>query len=227
MKENTISSRLPPDPTLISETLRAKLPFSSGLHHCSPLAGDASNRRHNRLQLVGSPVSSIILMHLADPEGFKASEEAVSETSADVTELPFVNVLSHLRQAGVSVPALYYYDKPAGLLYLEDLGDVTLVQACVIGGKANRECLYIQAVDRLVEMHLRATFPQVLERLGASAEVRERAQTPINRILMISHVAAFDKETASWVYDFYRDDFVNFGYDRDNWLFDYKKWVAT
>jgi aminoglycoside/choline kinase family phosphotransferase len=98
-------------------------------------------------------------MQLADPEGFKASEEIVSETPAEITELPFVNVLNHLRQAGVSVPALYYYDKPAGLLYLEDFGDVTLVQACANVGKEKMESLYVQAVDRLVEMHLRATFP--------------------------------------------------------------------
>ena len=149
----------PPDPTLISETLQTQLPFISRLQHCSPLAGDASNRRYYRLHLVGSPVSSIILMQLADPEGFKASEEAVSETSADIQELPFVNVLRHLRQVGISVPVLYYYDESAGLVYLEDFGDVTLVQACAGVEKEKMERLYVQAIDRLVEMHLRATFP--------------------------------------------------------------------
>jgi len=93
MEEKTKPFRLTPDPSLISETLRTKLPFSSGFQNSSPLAGDASNRRYYRLHLVEGPVSSIILMQLADPEGFKASEEAVSETSAEITELPFVNVL--------------------------------------------------------------------------------------------------------------------------------------
>jgi len=159
MEEKTIRSSLSPDSTLISETLRIKLPFFSKLQDCLPLTGDASNRRYYRLRLVGSPVSTLILMQLADPEGFKASEEAVSGLATDITELPFVNVLSHLRQVGVSVPTLYYYDEHAGLLYLEDLGDLTLVQACIIGGKGKKERLYVQAIEQLVEMHLRATFP--------------------------------------------------------------------
>ena len=160
MEKKGRPSGLTPDPNLISETLQTQLPFCSRLEHCSSLAGDASNRRYYRLHLFESPVSSIILMQLADPEGFTASEEAVSEPCADLQELPFVNVLSHLRQVGISVPVLYYYDESAGLLYLEDFGDVTLGEACASVGKANIERLYGQAVDRLVEMHLRATFPR-------------------------------------------------------------------
>ena len=160
MEEMTKPSQVTPDLSLISNTLRTKLPFRSNVLDCSLLAGDASNRRYYRLYLSNGPVSSVILMQLADPEGFKASEEAVSETSVDITELPFVNVFNHLRQVGVAVPDLYYYDEPAGLLYLEDFGDVTLVQACAGVGKVEIESLYVQAVDRLVDMHLRATFPE-------------------------------------------------------------------
>lgn len=159
MEKKIIPSTQAPEPALLSHTLRKNLPFVSSLHQCLPLAGDASNRRYYRLRLTGSPISSVILMQLADPEGFKASEEAVSGTSPDITELPFVNVLNHLRQAGVSVPALYYYDQPAGLLYLEDFGDLTLVQVSNSVGKSELESVYHQAVDQLVEMHLRATFP--------------------------------------------------------------------
>ena len=135
MKKKIKPSGLTPDPILISETLQTHLPFISALQDCSPLAGDASNRRYYRLHLLESPVSSIILVQLADPERFKASEEAVSESSGDIQELPFVNVLSHLRQVGISVPVLYYYDESAGLLYPEDFGDVTLVEACTSVGK--------------------------------------------------------------------------------------------
>ncbi len=149
-----------PDPILIFETLQTQLPFTSRLQRCSPLAGDASNRRYFRLHLLESPVSSIILMQLANPEEFKASEEAVGEPSADISDLPFVNVLSHLRHVGISVPALYYYDESAGFLYLEDFGDVTLVEACANAGKAKMERLYVQAIDQLVEMHNRATIPR-------------------------------------------------------------------
>jgi aminoglycoside/choline kinase family phosphotransferase len=160
MEEVTKRSGLTPDPSVVSDTLLTKLSFKSNLQCCAPLAGDASNRRYYRLHLVESPVSSLILMQLADPEGFKASEEAVSESSIEITELPFVNVLNHLRQVGVSVPALYYHDEQNGLLYLEDFGDVTLLQACVNGGEKMKENLYSQAVDQLAEMHISATFPR-------------------------------------------------------------------
>ena len=59
-------------------------------------------------------------MQLAEPEAFKQSEEAVSGAAHQVTELPFLNILSYLSKAGVSVPRLYHYDQEAGLLYLED-----------------------------------------------------------------------------------------------------------
>jgi len=98
-------------------------------------------------------------MQLADPEAFKAAEEAVSEPDVDIQELPFVNVLRHLAGRGVSVPTLHYYDTAAGLLYLEDFGDVTLYQACEDKDRPQVEPLYAQAIDTLVDIHLRGTFP--------------------------------------------------------------------
>ena len=98
-------------------------------------------------------------MQLASPEAFKQSEEAVSGTAPAVTELPFVNILTHLAKADVAVPTLYYYDKPAGLLYLEDVGDVTLAEACDNATSPDTPDFYRRAVDELVRLHLRATFP--------------------------------------------------------------------
>ncbi|GJL63421.1 MAG: aminoglycoside phosphotransferase [Nitrospirales bacterium] len=142
---------------LLKKTLQADLPFSAQFVGCHPLAGDASNRRYYRLTLTEAPVDSLILMQLADPEGFKASEEAVSGSTQDLTELPFVNVLTFLQSLGIVVPALYYFDESAGLLYLEDLGDLTLTEACSTADPARREQLYDQAIDCLVQIHLRAT----------------------------------------------------------------------
>jgi aminoglycoside/choline kinase family phosphotransferase len=118
------------------------------------LPGDASNRRYFRLHLKGGLASSLILMQLSDPEGFKASEEAVSGT-AEISELPFLNVLRPLAKAGLSVPTLHFYDDVAGLLYLEDFGDVTLFQACAEGGESVIQELYPKAIDALVQIHLR------------------------------------------------------------------------
>jgi hypothetical protein len=62
----------------------------------------------------------------------------------------------------------------------------------------------------------------VLDRLGASADLKERAQICVNRSIQIHPEAAFDSVTAGWVYEIYQDDFVNFGYDRDSWMLDYE-----
>jgi aminoglycoside/choline kinase family phosphotransferase len=147
------------DIPLLSSTLRDSLPFSTRLERCEPLAGDASNRRYYRLYLSGAPVSSLILMQLADPEGFKASEEAGSEKEPGISELPFINVLKHLRAVGIPVPALHFHDEPAGLLYLEDFGDVTLAQACHGASFATIEGFYRQAIDVLVQIHVQASVP--------------------------------------------------------------------
>src|SRR6476661_11044113 len=119
----------PPDRTLIAETVRSKVPFHADLSTISSLPGDASNRRYYRLTL-NSGSRSVILMQLSSPEAFKQSEEAVSGAKTTSTELPFINVLHHLAKADVAVPVLYHYDQEAGLLYLEDFGDVTLADAC-------------------------------------------------------------------------------------------------
>ena len=141
------------DLSRLSSTLQNQLPFSACLDRCVALAGDASNRRYYRLHLSGAPVPSLILMQLADPEGFKASEEAVGGQESDISELPFINLLKYLQAINVTVPALHFYDEPAGLLYLEDFGDVTLAQACHEVSAATIERFYRQAIDVLVDMH--------------------------------------------------------------------------
>ncbi len=157
MKSHKSTSLSSPDVTLLSETIRTRLPFSAQLATCQPLAGDASNRRYYRLTLQHAGISSLILMQLADPESFKASEEAVSGTKGDITELPFLNILRHLRSLDIAVPSLFYHDEHAGLLYLEDFGDVTLAEVCTTGDQLTLERLYAQAIDTLVRIHLRAT----------------------------------------------------------------------
>jgi aminoglycoside/choline kinase family phosphotransferase len=171
----------PPEATHVSSTLRTKLPFAGRLSALRPLAGDASNRRYFRLFLDEAPVASVILMQLAEPEAFKASEEAVSGTPVAIAELPFVNVLRHLATAGVAVPALYYYDQAAGLLYLQDFGDLTLAEACL--GKPAPEItgLYHDAVDVLARLHRKAT-------------------TPLDRNCLAFH-RAFDVPLLMWEFD--------------------------
>jgi len=148
-----------PDRTLVAATVEAQLPFKGQFKALTPLAGDASNRRYFRIELTGTAARSVILMQVAEPEAFKQSEEAVSGAAHQVTELPFLNILSHLSKAGVSVPRLYHYDQPAGLLYLEDFGDLTLSEACREASAEDLEARYTQAVEALVHMQSTATSP--------------------------------------------------------------------
>ncbi len=148
-----------PDRALIAETIQTRLPFRGTLKKLSPLAGDASNRRYFRIDLGDAAPRSVVLMQLAEPEAFKQSEEAVSGAGHVIAELPFVNIHAHLSKAGISVPVLHYYDQTAGLLYLEDFGDVTLSEACSHAGISEIETRYRRAIDVLVRMQSKATSP--------------------------------------------------------------------
>ncbi len=49
----------------------------------------------------------------------------------------------------------------------------------------------------------------------------------MNPTTKMYHAAAYDRELAWRVYKVYQEDFENFGYDRDSWLFDYSKGHAV
>ncbi|GKS59309.1 aminoglycoside phosphotransferase [Nitrospira sp.] len=149
----------PPSPTLIAETIRNHIRTAGQMTELAPLAGDASNRRYFRIHLQGGSIPSLVLMQLAEPEAFKQSEEAVSGAAVTVDELPFTNILTHLSSFHLPVPKLHYYDREAGLLYLEDFGDVTLLEACVQADPGRIAALYKQAVDSLVLIQAKATAP--------------------------------------------------------------------
>ncbi|HEY5627502.1 MAG TPA: phosphotransferase [Nitrospira sp.] len=148
-----------PDQTLVAETVRSRLPFRGTFDKLTPLAGDASNRRYFRIELKEQAARPVILMQLAEPEAFKQSEEAVSGAAHQITELPFLNIHAHLAKAGVSVPQLYHYDQAAGLLYLEDFGDLTLSEACRDAAAGAIESRYRQAIDELIRLQSKATSP--------------------------------------------------------------------
>ncbi len=149
----------PPDPKLIAQTVQTKLPSRLHFGSLSPLAGDASNRRYFRIHLNGGTPKSLILMQLAEPEGFKQSEEAVSGAAVQIGELPFTNVLSHLSACQLPVPTLQYYDREAGLLYLEDFGDLTLAEACREAAPSRVADLYKRAIDGIVVLQTKGTAP--------------------------------------------------------------------
>lgn len=149
---------LPPNDAVIAKAIETHFPPGCVLQTVTALAGDASNRRYFRATVTGGPPHSVIVMQLAEPEGFKQSEEAVSGAGHQISELPFINVRSHLANVKIPVPTLYGYDQSSGLLYLEDFGDVTLAEAASRADRSSVESCYKQAIDVLVQIQVQATM---------------------------------------------------------------------
>lgn len=112
------------------------------------LPGDASNRAYFRIR---AGDDSAIAMVLAENDPHKAAEE-ISKECDTIPELPFVNVLRFLASYGIPVPRLLFDGQQIGVLILEDLGDLTLLEYAVQAAEDQRERIYAQAVDDLVAL---------------------------------------------------------------------------
>lgn len=100
------------------------------------IAGDASNRRYDRLTAADGTVA--VLMDAPPSKG------------EDVR--PFVNITIILRALNLSAPAIYAEDPRHGFLLLEDLGD-DLFAKVVLAKPETEEALYTAAVDVLIALH--------------------------------------------------------------------------
>jgi aminoglycoside/choline kinase family phosphotransferase len=108
--------------------------------HRRALAGDASNRRYERLH---------------HPEfGAAVLMDAPPERGEDVR--PFLRIGRHLSGLGLSAPHIFAADEDTGLLLLEDLGD-DLFARVLQNPPAREEELYAAATDVLV--HLAQSAP--------------------------------------------------------------------
>ena len=117
----------------------------------SPVSGDASFRRYERLSREGRQV---ILM---DAPPARENVEA------------FVRVATLLKRLGFSVPGILGRDMEGGFLLLEDLGDETFTRALSAGH--DEAALYRLAVDTLIALHDRVT-PADLEALPVFDDAR-------------------------------------------------------
>lgn len=102
-----------------------------------PLAGDASNRRYERL--IHPQLGRAVLM------------DAPPQSGEDTR--PFIHIAEHLRSLGFSAPAILARDTENGFLLLEDLGD-TLYARIVQEQPALETALYEAATDVLAALHL-------------------------------------------------------------------------
>jgi len=120
------------------------------------LAGDASDRRYERLRL-----AAVTAVFMDNPPG--GADDPVA----------FVAMAHHLRSLGLSAPAILAEDVAQGFLLLEDLGDDLFAR--LLDADPSRELpLYTDAVDTLLHLQ-RAPAPRGLPNLSA-ADWAEAAQ---------------------------------------------------
>ncbi len=107
------------------------------------LAGDASNRRYERLSLNGK---TTVLM------------DAPHEKGEDIR--PFIRIARYLTDLGLSAPVILAQDQGNGFLLLEDLGDDLFARVIPREPKLEKP-LYAAATDVLIHLH-RAAPPEDL-----------------------------------------------------------------
>ncbi|PZO01974.1 MAG: aminoglycoside phosphotransferase [Alphaproteobacteria bacterium] len=157
------------------EALRLDFLKTAGLEAVvrTPLPGDASTRRYERLTLPSG--QTLMLMDQApaaesqpadpswSPERRHAEGwNAVARLSAGRIEA-FAAVAAHLRALGLSAPEIVALDAPGGLAVLEDFGDALFAR--VIEDGEPEAPLYLAAVEALALLH-EAPTPEILTGAG-------------------------------------------------------------
>lgn len=100
------------------------------------LAGDASNRRYDRL--TRSDGSRAVLM------------DAPPDKGEDVR--PFIRIARFLRDLGLSTPEIFHAEEAQGFLLIEDLGDALFAREMAAHPQMQNK-LYTAAVDVLSHLH--------------------------------------------------------------------------
>jgi len=130
----------------LAHAFLAKTSWANGTR--TDLAGDASNRRYERVFIPRTGLSAVLM----DAPPGKAEDVGT-----------FVHITNHLRGLGLSAPEILAEDTDHGFLLIEDLGD-DLYARILIREPALETPLYEAATDVLVALHS-ATMPD-LEPLG-------------------------------------------------------------
>ncbi len=124
---------------VLAEALVAQTRWAGATH--SPLAGDASNRRYERLTAPDGKTA--ILM------------DAPPEKGEDVSA--FVRVAQYLRSIELNAPEIYAEDTEFGFLLLEDFGDDLFARVLERAPELEKT-LYQAATDVLVHLHAAPTL---------------------------------------------------------------------
>ena len=125
----------------------------------SPLAGDASNRRYERLNMPETGETAVLM-------------DAPPEKGEDVQ--PFIQIARHLHGLGLSAPEIFAEDAEYGFLLIEDLGD-DLFSRVIPRLPDLERTLYEAATDVLVALHdapmpkLESYSPDLMTRMASLA----------------------------------------------------------
>ena len=115
-----------------------------GMAQRAPLAGDAGNRKYERLS---HPPKDLSILMDADP----ASGENIR---------PFLNIAAHLKSCGLSSPEVYDANRDLGLILLEDFGDQLLFDVAISSPELEYP-LYKMCLDALERLHQTPPPPNV------------------------------------------------------------------
>lgn len=149
------------------------------------LYGDASNRQYFRLT---TSKQSFILMLLAE-SGANSIAEEITKTSQPITELPFIDIQRYLSKQNVRVPKIFTHDVERGILALEDLGDINLLEAIKDSNQEKTQQLYEKALD-------------ILEKISAF--------DPKQKSTSIAFARSFDQSMYNWEFC----HFIEFALDK-------------
>ena len=109
--------------------------------YSEPLAGDGSDRRWYRLK---TPQSSLVMVDHGIHDN-----ESCGEVDA------FVSIGHHLYSIGSPVPQIFLYDKFAGLVYMQDVGDTHLQdEVKKTPDAASLSALYKPIIQKLISMSI-------------------------------------------------------------------------
>jgi len=148
---------------LIADFLRAA---GWGNANRSPLPGDASSRRYEKLNLDGKRA---VLMDAAPQRS--AGGYADIAKLADGRMVAFTSICQALTQRGFSAPKIIAADLDAGLLLSEDLGD-SLVARVLEGEPALEREIYMAAMETLGAIY-RSSFSRAQPSFGQVWDIRD------------------------------------------------------
>ncbi len=168
---------------ILPKILSDRMKVGSSIKSITLLHGDASYRTYSRITLEDDKTFIVMKM----PDGRSSASEEITNFSGSCDELPFINIRNYLNKVGIAVPQVHFYDKPLGIMILEDLGDEMMLDLLINANDKVIEKLYKQAISLLIEIQLKSSD-------GTTAEC-------------IAFARSFDAELLDWEFD----HFIEYG----------------